>query len=89
MLTRGSRAQVRRVEEHLEVKHEKYETFANRVETLRQYYERNGHFRVKQSEDKSLSRFVSNVRYSKKHPDKGALKLSEERLDQLNGETSG
>jgi len=75
-------------EDHLDVKHEKYETFANRVETLRQYYERHGHFRVKQSEDKSLSRFVSNIRYSKKHPDKGALKLSEERMDQLNGETS-
>jgi len=71
-------------EDHLDVKHEKYETFANRVETLRQYYLSNGHFRVKQSEDKSLSRFVSNVRYSKKHPDKGALKLSEERLEQLN-----
>ncbi len=56
--------------------------FESNVEQLRKYKEKNGHMRVRKTDDKSLYSFVMNVRSSNRNSGVG-LKLTAERKKQL------
>jgi len=66
------------VKEHAEKK-----SFAQRIEDLQEYKEKYGHIRVKQSEDKSLYKFCSKMRYTRKKPEKSNMAINEERIASL------
>ncbi|KAL7541414.1 hypothetical protein ACHAWF_006924, partial [Thalassiosira exigua] len=44
------------------------QAFLEKIEELRAYKDEHGHTNVQRGENKSLSSFVSNIRYTRKHP---------------------
>ena len=60
-----------------------YKSFSDRIEDLKAYKEKHGNLNVLSTEDQSLATFVSNIRHAKKHPDKASMKLSPERIAEL------
>jgi len=59
-------------------------SFEKRMEDLRSYKEKHGHLNVKQSQDKSLAQFCTNIRYTRKNLGKGGrMKLNEECIASL------
>ena len=58
-------------------------SFEQRIEDLRAYREKHGHFNVKKSDDKSLNKFCNHIRYTRKHPEKSTVALSDDRIASL------
>ena len=62
-----------------------FKTFEERVEDLKAFKAKHGHFNVRRGEDQSLYAFCANVRSSYRNPGKsGPMKLNEERIERLN-----
>ena len=57
--------------------------FAQRIEDLRVYKEKNGHVNVKEREDKSLYEFCRNIRRSLKNPGNSRIALDDDRIASL------
>ena len=61
----------------------KKKSFEQRIEELRTYKKKHGHINVKQSDDKSLTKFCDNIRYARKHPEKSVRTLTDDRIARL------
>ena len=58
-------------------------SFAQRIEELRVYKEKNGHVNVKGNEDKSLYSFCSHVRRARNNPGKTNTLINNDRIASL------
>ena len=58
-------------------------SFEQRIADLKAYKEKNGHIKVKKSEDKSLYRFCYNVRYARINPEKSDRNLTDDQIASL------
>ena len=58
-------------------------SFEQRIEDLRAYKEKNGHVKVKGSEDKSLYEFCKQMRHARNNPGKSRKLINEERIASL------
>jgi hypothetical protein len=57
--------------------------FAQRIDDLRAYKEKNGHIKVKKSDDKSLYDFCVNIRHARNNPGKSTMIINDERIVSL------
>lgn len=58
-------------------------SFLSRVDKLRAYKEKHGHFNVREKEDSSLYNFAKNMRYARQNPKASKRKLTEDRIAAL------
>ena len=58
-------------------------SFAQRIESLREYKEKHGHVNVKASEDKSLYGFCMKMRQARNNPEKSDRALTDDRIASL------
>ena len=58
-------------------------SFEQRIDDLRAYKEKNGHIKVKKSDDKSLSAFCRDIRYAHNNPEKSNIPINDERISSL------
>ena len=58
-------------------------SFEQRIEDLRAYKEKNGHVKVKGSDDKSLNKFCRHIRHARNNPEKSNMAINEERIASL------
>jgi len=58
-------------------------SFLSRVDKLRAYKEKHGHFNVREKEDSSLYNFAKNMRFARKNPKASKRKLTEDRIAAL------
>ena len=58
-------------------------SFEQGIEDPRAYKEKNGHIKVKKSEDKCLSEFCRNMRRARNNPEKSTVVLTDDRITSL------
>ena len=57
--------------------------FDQRIADLQAYKEKNGHIKVKRSDDTSLYAFCCDIRYARNNPEKSTLVLADDRIASL------
>ena len=58
-------------------------SFEQQIEHLRAYKEKHGHVNVKKSDDMSLSKFCTSIRYARNNPGKSTVLINENRIASL------
>ena len=61
----------------------KHKSFADHLEDLKRFKIQHGHIKVTNMDDKPLASWCSVLRFARKHPEKGSIKLTEYQISEL------